>query len=268
MSPSESPPANPRIILTIAGSDSSGGAGIQADLAVFHALGMHGASAVTAVTAQNSKGVHQLHPVPVQVVAAQIQALFEDATPAAVKTGMLVSADVVHQVAEILSAKETPNLVIDPVITSTSGHSLLSDAGVDALRRELIPIATVVTPNYAEVERLTGIAIRNDDDVVTAGQRLLECGCVSVVITGGHRKDSPKDVLLDQNGGIYWLEGEFAGPDIHGTGCVFSAALAAYLAMDLRRLQAVRQAKQFVTSAIANHFLYSRDFRVLNILLP
>jgi len=254
--------------LTIAGSDSSGGAGIQADLAVFHALGMYGASAVTAVTVQNSEGVLQLYPVPAEVVAAQIQALFDDATPAAVKTGMLVSDEVVHQVAEILRAGKARNLVVDPVITSTSGFSLLSEAGIDTLRGELIPIARVVTPNYAETERLTGVAIRSDDDVVAAGRRLLASGCESVVITGGHRTDSPKDLLIDQDGAVHWLEGEFAGPDIHGTGCVFSAALAAFLALESPLLKAVRQAKQFVTTSITKHFLYGRDFRVLSTFSP
>jgi hydroxymethylpyrimidine/phosphomethylpyrimidine kinase len=263
MSPAKSSTAQPPIILTIAGSDSSGGAGIQADLSVFHALGIHGVTAVTAVTVQNSKGVHGFHPIPPDIVAMQIEALFEDTEPAAIKTGMLVSETVMHQVARILSQKKADNLVVDPVIVSSSGSTLLSDKGVEILRKELIPIARIVTPNNAEAERLTAVVLRTDDDVVQAAQRLLAMGAQSVVVTGGHRTDRPKDLLLEQDGSVRWLEGEFAGPDIHGTGCVFSAALAAYLALGFPTLDAAKQAKQFVTAAIRKHFSWG-NIRFLN----
>jgi hydroxymethylpyrimidine kinase/phosphomethylpyrimidine kinase len=263
----ESQTTQPPIVLTIAGSDSSGGAGIQADLSVFHALGIYGATAITAVTVQNSKGVHGLHPIPSDVVAAQIEALFENTKPAAVKTGMLVSEEIAHRTARILSDKKINNLVIDPVIASSSGRTLLSDKGVEVLKEELIPIAKIVTPNYAEAERLTGVVLRTDDHVIEAAQHLLVMGAYSVVITGGHRADHPKDLFLGQDGGIHWLEGEFAGPDIHGTGCVFSAALASYLALGLSTLDAVQQAKHFVTDAIRRHFSWG-DLRLLNTFSP
>jgi hydroxymethylpyrimidine/phosphomethylpyrimidine kinase len=234
----------PPIALTIAGSDSSGGAGIQADLKVFHTLGVH------------------------DVVAAQINALFADMFPSAVKTGMLLSADVVRAVSDILSRRKPTHIVVDPVITSSSGIRLLDDAGIEALIAHLIPQATVVTPNYPEAERLTGQTIRNDHDAKLAAQQLLAMGCDTVVLTGGHRTDRPADLYLDKDGKLQWLQSTFSGPDLHGTGCAFSAALTAFLAQSSTIPDAVQQAKSFITHAISNHLRWNNDSHALNLFPP
>ena len=258
------PSAPPPVALTIAGSDSSGGAGIQADLKVFQALGIYGATAVTAVTVQNSKGVHRIHPVPADVVSAQIHELFEDIRPSAVKIGMLVSAEIVQAVADSIRLKKAMNIVVDPVMASSSGRELLSDDGVKSLKKVLIPMATVVTPNYAEAERLSGIAISSDKDSEDAGRNILGLGCGAVLLTGGHRKDRPVDLYMDQNGNVRRFEGEFSGPDIHGTGCVFSAAIAANLAHGISLIDAVEQAKLFTARAISWHNTWDDDVRALD----
>jgi hydroxymethylpyrimidine/phosphomethylpyrimidine kinase len=241
----------PPIVLTIAGSDSSGGAGIQADLKVFQALGVYGATAVTAVTVQNSKGVHQIHPIPAKVVAAQMEALFQDAVPQAIKTGMLVSAEIVNVVADTIRKYGITNLVVDPIISASSGKTLLSNQGIQALKDKLIPLAKVITPNYPEAEKLSGIAIQSDADEIKAGQRILAMGCAAVVITGGHRKDRPVDLLMEQNGNIQWFEGEFAGPGMHGTGCVFSAAVTSYLALNYPLPDVIARSKRYIYRAIS-----------------
>ncbi len=255
------------VILTIAGSDNSGGAGIQADLKVFHSLRVYGASAITAVTVQNSTGVTQVHPIPAEVVAHQISAILEDFSPAAIKIGMLVSEDIVNAVSEILAANSAPNVVLDPVITSSSGHELLSDAGVVAMKKKLITISSVITPNYAEAKRLTGIAVESDTDVVAAAKYLHDINGTAVVLTGGHRHDRPVDLLLDQNGDIHWLEDNFQGPDIHGTGCAFSSAIAAHLAGGDTVLNAVCKAKELVSQAIAKHRKLPNKLPALNLFL-
>ncbi len=254
-------------VLTIAGSDNSGGAGIQADLKVFHSLGVYGTSAITAVTVQNSTGVRHIHSIPVKVVTHQIRSLMEDIQPAAVKIGMLICEDIVNAVSEILAESSVPNVVLDPVITSSSGHELLSDAGIAAMKAHLIPIASIITPNYGEAKRLTGITVESDTDAVAAAKCLQEMGSTAVVLTGGHRRDRPVDLLLDQNGDIHWLEDDFQGPDIHGTGCVFSAAVAAYLVRGETVLNAVRTAKELVSQAIAQHLKLPNRLPALNLFL-
>ena len=253
------------VVLTIAGSDNFGGAGIQADLKVFHSLGSYGTNAITAVTVQNSTGVQHIHPIPAKIVVDQIRSLMEDLRPAAVKIGMLVSEDIVDAVSEILAANSAPNVVLDPVITSSSGHELLSDAGVAAMKSHLIPITSIITPNYTETERLTGIAVESDTDAFAAVKCLHDIGGTAVVLTGGHRRDRPVDLLLDQNGDMHWLEDDFQGPDLHGTGCVFSAAIAAHLAYGDSVLNAVRKAKELVSQAIAKHLNLPNRVPALNL---
>ncbi len=255
------------VVLTIAGSDNSGGAGIQADLKVFHSLGVYGTSAITAVTVQNSNGVQHIHPIPAKVVAHQISTILEDFSPAAIKIGMLVCEDIAIAVSEILAANSTPNVVLDPVIASSSSHELLSDAGVAAMKTRLIPIASVITPNYAEAERLTGMAVESDTDVVAAAKYLHDLSGTAVVLTGGHRRDRPVDLLLDQNCNIHWLEDDFQGPDIHGTGCVFSAAIAGYLARGETVLNAIYKSKELVSQAIAKHRKLPNRLPALNLFL-
>ena len=257
----------PPIVLTIAGSDCSGGAGIQADLKVFQALGVYGTTAITAVTVQNSQGVHNIFPIPVKLVAEQIEALFQDTIPSAVKTGMLVSEDIVNVVAETFKNYEFTNIVIDPIIISSSGKTLLSNDGVRVLKEKLIPLATVVTPNYSEAEALSGISIQSDTDVIKAGQRILAIGCGAVVITGGHRKDRPLDLLMEQNGNIQWFEGEFCGPDLHGTGCVFSSAVTSFLAWNYPLPDVIARSKRYIYRAISERLTWEGNLQALNLFL-
>lgn len=252
------------VVLTIAGSDNSGGAGVQVDLKVFHCLGIYGTSAITAITVQDSTGVQQIHPIPAEAVAHQIRSLVEDTPPAAVKIGMLVSEETVDALSEVLPASSVSNVVLDPVIISSSGHELLSHSGAIALKVKLIPLASVITPNYLEAERLTGITVESDTDAMLAAKYLHEIGGNAVVLTGGHRHDRPVDLLIDQNGDIHWLEDDFQGPDIHGTGCAFSSAIAGYLARGETVLSAVHNAKKLVSKAIANHLKLPNNNPALN----
>ena len=186
-----------RSALTIAGSDSSGGAGIQADLKTFAALGVYGLSAITAITAQNSEGVRDIAPVAPELVAAQVQAVADDFAIDATKIGMLATVSIVESVAEILARLALKHVVLDPVLTSTSGRQLLETHGVDVLRARLLPLVAVVTPNVAEAEVLTGLSVRSLTDMHRAAERLAELGARAVVITGGHLDGPPIDVVWE-----------------------------------------------------------------------
>jgi len=231
--------------LTIAGSDSSGGAGIQADLATFAALGVFGASAVTAITVQDTRGVHAVHLLPPALVAAQIEAVLADLGAGAIKTGMLGDRAIVEAVAVVLGAARPRNLVVDPVIRSTSGQELLDRAGVGALTRSLLPLARVVTPNLAEAAALAAVAVVDIESAAEAARRILRLGPRMVIVTGGHLKGDPVDVVADRRG-VRRLTGKRIGAGAHGTGCVFSAAIAAHLAAGRPIDDAVAAAKRFV----------------------
>ena len=232
--------------LSIAGSDSSGGAGVQADVATFAALGVFATCAVTAVTAQNSLGVHAVGAVEPRLVRAQIDAVLGDLGADAVKTGMLCSREIVAAGAAAIDRSQPPNLVVDPVVRSTSGARLLDRGGVRALRDLLVPLARVVTPNLAEAAVLANIEEVHDlSTAEEAGRRILRLGPQSVVVTGGHLATDPVDLLVER-AGVRRYRGRRIGPGAHGTGCVFSAALAAYLARGTELDEAVRAAKRFV----------------------
>lgn len=241
------------VVLTIAGSDSGGGAGIQADLKTFHAFGVYGCSAVTAVTAQNTVGVTAIHPVPEPVVLAQIAAVVDDLAPAAVKSGMLATASLVRTVAAALEEHGLPNYVLDPVMVSTSGHRLLDEEGVDSLTAALLPLATVITPNIPEAEILTGRSIGDAGDLLPAAEALLEMGPGAVLIKGGHLR-GPKavDLLLTAEGERTWSRPKLDGNAGHGTGCTLSAALAASLARGVDLAEASDIAIDFVARALAS----------------
>ncbi len=242
--------------LTIAGSDSGGGAGIQADLKTFAAFGVYGASAVTAVTAQNTLGVIDWLAMPPELVRAQIDAVLSDIGATAVKTGMLANAGVVSAVAEPLRRYDAAPLVVDPVIVSSSGSRLLDDDGVDALVRELLPLALVVTPNLPEAEVLTGASIRSWDDAKDAARRLVELGARSAVITGGHF-DNPRnatDLYFDGAAFRDFTAVRVDTTNTHGTGCTFSAAIAAGLAKSMKPADAVTLAKSYVTLAMQHAY--------------
>jgi hydroxymethylpyrimidine/phosphomethylpyrimidine kinase len=241
------------IAVTIAGSDSSGGAGIQADLKTFAALGVYGASVIAALTAQNTKGVTAIHDVPADFVAAQIDAVFSDLDVGAVKIGMLSQAAAIEAVAEGLARHHAKNIVLDPVMVATSGDRLLASSAVEALRRKLIPLALVVTPNLPEAAALTGAApARNEREMEVQARELLALGARMVLIKGGHGEgDESVDLLIGQGEVVRLAAKRIATRNTHGTGCTLSSAIAAGLAKGLDLIAAVQQAKTYVTAAIA-----------------
>jgi len=243
----------PPIALTIAGSDSGGGAGIQADLACFLALGVHGASAVTAVTSQSSRGVSGVQEVAAAFVGEQIRHVCADLQVAAAKTGMLASVATIRQVAAAVGACGLDQLVVDPVLVSTSGTRLLAAEAQAALVDELFPLARVVTPNLDEAATLTGREVRDLGQMREAARALQGLGPEWVLVKGGHLETKPVDVLYDGTSFLE-LEGErigpVGGPPVHGTGCVLSAAITAHLARGALVPDAVWRAKDHVTGAI------------------
>ena len=240
-----------RIALTIAGSDSSAGAGIQADLKTFAAHGVFGVTAITAVTAQNTTGVMAVAPLAADLVTAQIEAVVSDLGVHAAKTGMLANAAIVEAVAAAVADLEVPFLVVDPVMVATSGDTLLDDEGLLAIKKELVPRAHAVTPNIPEAEMLSGVAIRNEDDRREAAKRIFAFGPVYVVITGGHGSgDRLVDLVYDGEVFTDFAAERVEGRHTHGTGCSFSAALTAHLALGRRLPEAIPLAQEYVAGAI------------------
>jgi hydroxymethylpyrimidine/phosphomethylpyrimidine kinase len=239
------------VALTIAGSDSSGGAGIQADLKTFAAFDVHGASVVTALTAQSTQAVRAVAAVAADFVGAQLDAVLDDLDVAAAKTGMLDRVEVVATVADRLRRRPVPHLVVDPVLVASTGATLLAPAGVDALRTLLLPLATLVTPNLREAETLTGRPVRDVAGMRDAARALVDAGARAALVTGGHLPGDPIDVLHDGRA-LHELPGvRHPGPSPHGTGCALSAAITARLARGDGLIAAVRTAKAWVADAIA-----------------
>ncbi len=240
----------PPTVMTIAGSDSGGGAGIQADLKTFSALGVFGTSTLTAITAQNTVGVTAIYELPTDIIAAQIDAVLSDIGANAVKTGMLSSASIVVTVADSIRRHGVANLVVDPVMVAKSGDRLLRQEAVGALRTDLVPLATVVTPNIPEAEDLTGISVSTDADVRRVAQAIIDMGAKSVVVKGGHRDGPPTDVYYDGNQYLEFTTERIPTSNTHGTGCTFASAIAAFLAHGNTVPQSVELAKEYVTAAI------------------
>ena len=241
------------IAVTIAGSDSGGGAGIQADLKTFAALGVYGASVIAALTAQNIKGVTAIHDLPATFITAQMDAVFSDLNVGAVKIGMLSNAPAIDAVAEGLERHRAANVVLDPVMVATSGDRLLKPDAVDTLRRRLIPKAIVLTPNLAEAAALLDTPVASDEVAMqNQATRLLGLGARAVLIKGGHAGGGRSvDLLVDAEGVERLDAPRFETRNTHGTGCTLSAALAAGLAKGLTLSEAARTAKNYVTAAIA-----------------
>ena len=240
--------------MTIAGSDSGGGAGIQADLKSFAALGVHGTCAVTAITAQNTVGVQEAFPLPPELVAAQIDSIISDLPCHAAKTGMLATAAIIEAVADRISHHQIPHLVVDPVMVATSGSRLLREGAEAAYIELLLPLAEVITPNIAEAGVLLGRAVENLTQMRAAAIALCDLGPRAVVITGGHLDEAAVDVFYHRQ--TEELR-EFAAPHIqsagtHGSGCVFASAIAAYLAQGFSLAEAVEDAKHFTAQALAS----------------
>lgn len=246
------PPREPAA-LTIAGSDPSGGAGIQADLKTFTAHGVYGAAVISALTAQNTLGVDGVHAIPASFVRDQLVSVLADLDVKAAKTGMLASAEIVHAVAEELVRVEQMPVVVDPVMVATTGAALIDDDAVAAVREALVPRATVLTPNMHEAARLTGLPVATDRTALVAqGRELLSYGCRAVLMKGGHALDaaSAADCLVTPDGET-WLEApRVETQNTHGTGCTLSAAIAAQLVRGAALADAVRAAKTFLTKAL------------------
>jgi len=241
------------IAVTIAGSDSSGGAGIQADLKTFAALGVYGASIITALTAQNTKGVSAIHDVPPDFIVAQIDAVFSDLDIGAVKIGMLSQAATIEVVSKSLDRHRARNVVLDPVMITTSGDRLLAPDAVEALRKLLIPRALVVTPNLPEAAALAGASLaRNEQEMEIQARELLALGAPHVLIKGGHGNgEESVDLLIGQGAVLRLSARRVDTKNTHGTGCTLSSAIAAGLAKGLELKAAVQNAKVYVTGAIA-----------------
>lgn len=240
------------IALTIAGSDSGGGAGIQADLKVFGSLGVHGTSAITCVTAQNPKRVLGIEACKPVMVRRQMEAVYEELPPAAVKTGMLYSAGIVRAVADFLARRREVPLVVDPVMIATSGARLLESSAIRLLKTRLLPLATVVTPNLDEAALLTGKNLKSIEDLRLAARQIQrQFGC-AVLVKGGHLKGATQaaDIFFDGNDELLLSAPFMKGMRTHGTGCTYSAAIAAFLSKGEKLPDAVAHAKEYITQAI------------------
>lgn len=240
-------------VISIAGSDSGGGAGIQADLKTFSALGCYGTTAITAVTVQNTLGVSGIHNIPAQIVQAQIKSVMDDICPSAIKIGMVHSTELALAITETLRAYPNIPLIFDPVMVATSGDRLIRDDTVSALKSALIPLATLITPNLDEAEVLVEHPITNVNEMLESARKLLETGCEAVLLKGGHLKgEKLYDVYVNQKGTERIFESQFINSkNLHGTGCTLSSAIAAYLAMNYEMETAIEKARDYVFNAIS-----------------
>ena len=246
-------------VLTIAGSDSGGGAGIQADIKAISALGCFATSAITAVTVQNTLGVEAVHPIPLDILRGQIDAVLSDIGTDAVKIGMLHSSEVVEVVADVLQKYNIRNVVLDPVMVSTSGHRLIEESAIDTLRRVLIPQARVITPNIPEAEILAGVKITANDQLAEVARQLSQGGTVSVLLKAGHlTEDRLVDIFYnaEQDTITELPSARVYTPNTHGTGCTLSSALAALLAKGYELTDAARGAKEYINQAIVSGARY------------
>jgi hydroxymethylpyrimidine/phosphomethylpyrimidine kinase len=253
------------VAVTIAGSDPSGGAGLQADLAVFAAFGVHGTSVATALTVQDTRGVRAIAPVPADVVRAQLDAVLDDFEVRAAKTGMLHREEVVIAVAERLRGEPGLTLVVDPVVAASDGSALLDAAGIEAVRALLVPIATLLTPNLREAELLVGHPVRDAAEMRAAARTLVEGGARAALVKGGHLTGDAVDVFYDGREFRELTAPRVGGSAVHGTGCALSAAIAAQLGAGAKLPDAIAEAKRFVTRAIAGAMAIGRGARVLDL---
>ena len=241
-------------VLTVAGSDSGGGAGIQADLKTFAAFGVYGASAITAITAQNTRGIEAVVELAPSIVAAQIDAVINDIGADSTKTGMLANAPIIQTVAASVRRHKLINLIVDPVMVAKSGDQLLHQPAIEALRFELLPLALVVTPNIPEAEAILGKPIRSINDMRQAAEAIAKFGPKNVVLKGGHLKDDATDVLWDGTEFHEFGAKKIITANTHGTGCTFASAIAALIAKGYSVAEAVAKAKDYVTQALKSSF--------------
>ncbi|NLV81816.1 MAG: bifunctional hydroxymethylpyrimidine kinase/phosphomethylpyrimidine kinase [Synergistaceae bacterium] len=240
-----------KTVLTIAGSDCSGGAGIQADLKTMAAHKVYGMSVITALTAQNTTGVYGIFEVSPEFISQQIDCVFKDIRPDAVKVGMVSSIATIKVIANKLKEYAAKNIVIDPVMVSTSGSKLLSPNAIETLKNYLLPLADLITPNMEEAEVLCGFKITNKDDMLKAGKMILEETGNGVLIKGGHLSESSDDLLCDKSGEIHWfLSPHIDNPNIHGTGCTLSSAIASRLALGFSMKDSIEMGKEYISGAL------------------
>jgi len=237
-------------VLTIAGSDSCGGAGIQADLKTFSAHGTYGMSVITAITAQNTMGVFDVHDIPSSTVASQISAIFDDIEVSAVKIGMVSITNTINIIAEKLNFYKPSNIVLDPVMVSKSGCNLLNPTAIDALKNKLLPLSTITTPNIPEAEVLTNKTIYSLKDMEMAAKVIYQMGPKYVLIKGGHLEADSTDLLFDGNEFYYFEAKRINTKNTHGTGCTLSSAIASNLANGMSAYDAVKASKEYITIAI------------------
>jgi hydroxymethylpyrimidine/phosphomethylpyrimidine kinase len=238
--------------LTIAGSDCSGGAGIQADLKTMAAHGVYGMSVITSLTAQNTMGVRSILDVESSFVGLQLEAIFEDIYPDSIKIGMLSNRSIVEIVVKKLRKYKARNVVLDPVLVSTSGSALLSGSAIELLKDELIPTVDLVTPNIPEAEKLSGVKIRFAEDMIKAAREISKEMRGQVLIKGGHLEDSADDLLYSESGGIQWLKSErIDNPNTHGTGCTLSSAIASNLALGYSIEESVQMGKAYINRSLS-----------------
>lgn len=250
--------------LTVAGSDPSGGAGIQADLKVFSDFEVYGMAVITALTAQNTEGIHGIMEIPPEFIEKQLVAVLSDITADAIKTGMLYSAECIEVVTKIFKEYKVKNLVVDPVIRSSSGTLLIKEGAKEILKRFLFPLATVITPNIDEASELSGLSIEGIRDMKEAARILWDMGIKAVIIKGGHLRDEAIDLFYD---GREFLElnGERIEGNFHGTGCAFSAALTASLAKGYPLIDSAIKAKSFVANAIRGFQSFGKGMKILRL---
>ena len=237
--------------LTIAGSDSCGGAGIQADIKTMTAHGVYAMSAITALTAQNTTGVSDIMEVTPEFLEKQLDCVFEDIMPDAIKTGMVASSELIKVIAEKIKCYHGKNLVVDPVMVATSGSKLISDDAIGTLKNELLPLATVITPNIPEAEVITGMQVKTEEDMILAAKRISEQYGCAVLCKGGHQINDANDLLYRQ-GDYKWFRGKrIHNPNTHGTGCTLSSAIASNLAKGETLDEAVMHAKNYISGALS-----------------
>ena len=240
--------------LTIAGSDSSGGAGIQADLKTFSAIGTYGMSVITAITAQNTRGVLDVEDLSEKIIRKQIEAVFEDIYPKALKIGMVSNPEIILEIVNTLKKYNPKFIVLDPVMISKSGYSLLKKEAKDSLIKHLIPIAYVVTPNIPEAEEISGQKINNLEDMKKVGEKILELGPKYVLMKGGHLEGDAIDVLIGKDTFEIYKENRVNRKNTHGTGCTISSAITSHLALGYDIFESVKLSKKYITEAIIHSF--------------
>ncbi|MEG1642037.1 MAG: bifunctional hydroxymethylpyrimidine kinase/phosphomethylpyrimidine kinase [Synergistaceae bacterium] len=254
-----------RKVLTIAGSDCSGGAGIQADLKTMSAYNVYGMSVITALTAQNTTGVYGINEIKPEFVAQQIDVIFSDITPDAVKIGMVSNIEIIKKISEKLKQYNAKNIVVDPVMVATSGGKLLNPDSIEVLKKQLISIADLITPNIPEAEVLSEMKIETKETFIEAGEKISQSLNCNVLIKGGHLEESADDLLIYKNGEILWFKGEKINTqNTHGTGCTLSSAIASGMALGMGLAQSIEEAKKYVTGALSEGLDLGRGNGPLN----